>query len=181
MREAGSPWAIFHDEQSPANDGVLPDAADPDHDLPRKAALWGNLMGGGSGVEWYFGYAHPHTDLNAEDWRSRDRMWDQTRHALEFFHEHLPFWEMWPANELAQDRSAYVLAAEGAVYAVYLPNGGETKVALPDGEHTVRWYDPRNGGALQTGTAAEVPGGKPSIGLPPSDADKDWVAVIRPK
>jgi len=180
-REAGRPWAVFHDEQGPAEVGVLPDAEDPDHDRPRKLALWGNLMGGGSGVEWYFGYGYPHMDLNAEDWRSRERMWDQTRHALSFFREHLEFWKMWPANELAQDRSAYVLADEGRAYAVYLPNGGETKVALPDGEFTVRWYDPRNGGALQTGTVAEVPGGKPPIGTAPSAEDQDWVALIRRK
>jgi len=180
-REAGRPLAIFHDEQAPAEIGVLPDADDPEHDGPRKLALWGNLMGGGSGVEWYFGYGYPHMDLNAEDWRSRDRMWDQTRHALEFFRTHLEFWEMWPANELVQDRSAYALADEGRAYAVYLPDGGETKAALPDGEFTVHWYDPRNGGGLQTGAVAEVSGGKPSIGLPPSEPDKDWVALIRRK
>jgi len=184
-REAGRPWAIFHDEQAPAEVGAAPDADDPAHNLPRKYALWGNLMGGGSGVEWYFGYSYPNMDLNAEDWRSRDALWDQTRHALEFFREHLPYWEMWPANELAQDRRAYVLADEGRIYAVYLPHGGETKVALPDGEFTVRWYDPRNGGGLQTGTVAEVPGGKPPIGLPPTTPEsaqgRDWVALIRRK
>ncbi|MEZ5397232.1 MAG: hypothetical protein R2724_31255 [Bryobacterales bacterium] len=41
-------------------------------------------MGGGAGVEWYFGHQYPHMDINMEDWRSRDRMWDQTRYALEF-------------------------------------------------------------------------------------------------
>lgn len=177
-RLAGRPWAIFHDEQAPASTGLAPDSVDPDHDAPRQQELWGNLMGGGSGVEWLFGYENPHTDINAEDWRSRDRMWDQTRHALEFFHEHLPFWEMWPANELVQARGAYGFTKEGSVYAVYLPSGGETKVALPDGEFRVRWYDPRNGGELQTGTVETVSGGKPSIGLPPSEPKRDWAALI---
>ncbi len=98
---AGRKWAIFGDEQSTAQVGVMPDQDDPDHDIPRTQALWGNLIGGGSGVEWYFGYNYPNMDLNCEDWRSRDRMWDQTRYALEFFHEHLPFWEMAPDNSLA--------------------------------------------------------------------------------
>ena len=58
-RDAGRKWAIFGDEQPSANVGVLPDEEDPDHDIPRTQALWGNLMGGGSGVEWYFGYQYP--------------------------------------------------------------------------------------------------------------------------
>jgi len=100
-RAAGRPWVIFGDEQSTAQDGVLPDEEDPDHDIPRIEALWGNLIGGGAGVEWYFGYEHPHNDLNCEDWRSRDAMWDQTRYALDFFQRYLPFWEMSPADALA--------------------------------------------------------------------------------
>ena len=61
--EAGRKWAIFGDEQPPAHTGVMPDADDPTHDEPRIEALWGNLMGGGGGVEWYFGSqvrAHGH-------------------------------------------------------------------------------------------------------------------------
>ncbi|MHC4301151.1 MAG: DUF5060 domain-containing protein, partial [Planctomycetota bacterium] len=75
--EAGRKWAIFGDEQAPASHGVVPDANDPTHDDPRKLALWGNLMAGGSGVEWYFGHRFPHMDIDCEDWRTRDVMWDQ--------------------------------------------------------------------------------------------------------
>ncbi|MEZ4826052.1 MAG: hypothetical protein R3C61_07120 [Bacteroidia bacterium] len=28
-----------------------------------------------------FDHLNPHNDLGCEDWRSRDRMWDYTRHA----------------------------------------------------------------------------------------------------
>ena len=58
----------------------------------RKYALWGNLMAGGSGVEWYFGYELPHSDLNCEDWRSREKVWEFSRFALNFFQDHLPDW-----------------------------------------------------------------------------------------
>ena len=178
-RLAGRPWVIFHDEQAPAAVGVAPDSVDPTHDAPRKQELWGNLMGGGAGVEWYFGYDHPHTDLNAEDWRSREQMWAQTRIALDFFHEYLPFWEMWPANELVQARGALCLAAEGRLYAVYLPNGGSTRIALPDGQFQIRWFNPRTGGALQIGSIETLErGGKPSLGQPPADPDQDWVVLI---
>lgn len=188
MRSAasGSPWAIFHDEQTPASAGVVPDADDPMHDKPRKHALWGNLMGGGSGVEWYFGYQYDHMDLNCEDWRSRDTMWNQTRHALEFFQKHLLFWEMWPANDLADDRNAYVFAKEGETYAAYIPEAGRTRITLAPGEYSLHWYDPRNGGDLQadrkgTVTAGEMlmrDDGKVEI-APPSHPGMDWVALLR--
>ena len=183
---AGAPWAIFHDEQTPASAGVLPDADDPLHDKPRKHALWGNLMGGGSGVEWYFGYQYPHMDLNCEDWRSRDAMWDQTRYGLEFFRKHLAFWEMWPANDLVLDGSAYVFAKEGEVYAVYMPEAWRTRVNVAPGEYSLQWYDPRNGGDLQTGRNATVKAGEMlmrdegSVQLsPPGAPGKDWVALLK--
>ena len=188
MRSAasGSPWAIFHDEQTPASAGVLPDADDPQHDKPRKHALWGNLMGGGSGVEWYFGYQYDHMDLNCEDWRSRDTMWDQTRHAIEFFQSHLPFWEMWPANDLADDDKAYVFAKEGEIYAVYIPEAWRTRITVAPGEYSLHWYDPRNGGELQPDADGPVTAGEMlmrndgSIQLsPPSQPGMDWVALLR--
>jgi hypothetical protein len=178
--EAGRPWAIFHDEQTSADTGVMPDADDPAHDLPRKGELWGNLMGGGSGVEWYFGYKYDHMDLNAEDWRSRHIMWQQTRHALDFFQSHLPFTEMAPDNALASAEGAFVLAKPGEVYAVYLPDGGTTELELGEGEYTVGWYDPLEGGALQVGTVESVTGpGKRSLGLPAAKRDQDWAVLVK--
>ena len=188
MRSAasGAPWAVFHDEQMPAAVGVLPDAEDPLHDKPRKHQLWGNLMGGGSGVEWYFGYQYAHMDLNCEDWRSRDRMWDQTRHALEFFQGHLPFWEMWPANGLATDGNAFVFAKEGEVYAAYMPEAWRTRLAVAPGSYTLHWYDPRNGGDLLAAPGGTVKAEQGQMrragGLelsPPKDPGKDWVALLR--
>ena len=183
---AGAPWAIFHDEQTPASAGVLPDSSDPQHDKPRKHQLWGNLMGGGSGVEWYFGYQYPHMDLNCEDWRSRDVMWDQTRHALEFFRKHLRFWEMWPANGLAPNGNAFVFAKEGEVYAAYIPEAWRTPLAVAPGTYTLHWYDPRNGGDLipaSGGTVkAEQGQMRRSGGLelnPPREPGMDWVALLR--
>ncbi len=182
--EAGRRWAIFHDEQSPAEMGVLPDSVDPDHDTPRIEALWGNLMGGGSGVEWYFGYRFPHMDLDCEDWRSRDRMWDQTRIALEFFHRYLPFWEMEPvipSTRIANGSPARIFAKAGEIYAIQLPRGGSLQIRLPEGEYTVHWFNPRTGGELQQGEIREMKGGRPSrwLGLPPSDPGRDWIVLIR--
>ena len=190
--EAGRKWAIFGDEQAPASHGVVPDANDPDHDGPRKLALWGNLMGGGSGVEWYFGHRFAHMDINCEDWRSRDRMWDLTRYALEFFRWNLPFTEMSNHDELTSDANDYCLAKPGGIYAIYLPAGGSTSLDLGNSSATfsIQWYNPRNAGPLQTGSKTEITGpGATSIGEPPSDGDqpaqptagKDWVALVKKK
>jgi hypothetical protein len=182
--EAGRKWAIFGDEQASASHGVVPDAKDPNHDRPRKLALWGNLMGGGSGVEWYFGYQFPNMDINCEDWRSRDIMWDQTRYALEFFHKNLPFWKMVPDDALVSAEKAYCFAKPGQIYAVYLPTGGTTKLDLGNSSKTftVQWYNPRTGGELQTGIIKDIKGpGSVDIGLPANEPGKDWVALIKLK
>ncbi len=184
--EAGRKWAVFHDEQSPADMGVLPDSEDPDHDIPRIDALWGNLMGGGSGVEWYFGYRFPHMDLNCEDWRSRERMWEQTRIALDFFHRYLPFHEMEPVVppfRVAEGSPVRIFAKIGEVYAIQFPRGGSAQIALPEGDYTVHWFNPRTGGELMQGEVRELTGGKGRrwLGLPPAERSRDWVALIRRK
>jgi hypothetical protein len=137
-------------------------------------------MAGGSGVEWYFGHAFPHMDINCEDFRSRERMWEQTRHAMEFFHRHLPFWEMEPSDQLAGKKNARVLARGDSLYAIQLPAGGETTIELGKGNYEVRWFNPRAGGELQVGSvkSLEGPGAKPT-GQPPSDPEMDWVVLIK--
>lgn len=200
--KAGRPWVVANDEQNPASDGV---PADPGyegsdgfgtqngkkytmHDI-RKQTLWGNLMAGGAGVEYYFGYKLPQNDLICEDFRSRDRSWDFCRIALEFFSENkIPFWEMRNANALignsANGNSKYCLAETGEVYLVYLPSGGTTSLDLSgvNGLFTVEWFNPREGGNLQSGSVKSINGGgKLDIGQPPQDQIEDWLAVIRRK
>ncbi len=58
---------------------LIPDTEDPNHDNARKNGLWGAMMAGAWGTEWYFGYEHPHSDLSCQDYRSRDLFWDQGR------------------------------------------------------------------------------------------------------
>jgi hypothetical protein len=178
---ADRPWFVCLDEIGPANVGVLPDSEDPDHAGVRRHALWGNLMAGGAGCEWYFGYQHLHNDLNCEDWRSRDRMWDQTRFALQFFQRHLPFTEMTPSDDLTGSAADYCFAAPGRVYAIYLPGSESTDLDLgrAPGRFTVRWYNPRQGGSLQTGPVETIQGpGRQRIGAPPSEPEKDWIALV---
>ncbi len=178
--KAGRKWNVCHDEYGHGANGVKPDSTHYDHDEPRKNCLWGNLMAGGSGVEWYFGYKFAHNDLNCEDWRSRDHLWDLTRYAVEFFHDHLPFTEMKHADELTSAADDFCFAKVGEVYAVYLPNGGTTDLELPEGKggYSVKWYNPRMGGNLQDGSVRRL-GGSGSVGNPPKEADNDWVALVK--
>jgi len=177
---SGRPWVVTLDEFGPANEGVLPDGVDPAHDAARKEGLWGNLLAGGAGVEWYFGYAYAHSDLSCEDWRSRANMWKQTDIALDFFRQHVPFALMQPEDALV-GAGAWCLAQVGEKYLVYLRNGGSTTLDLGgvSGNYRVRWFDPRQGGALQVGSVGGVPaGGVVSLGTAPSAPTQDWAVLV---
>lgn len=179
-KEAGRQWFVCLDEIGPAHTGVKPDNDDSAHDEVRKKHLWANLMAGGAGVEWYFGYRFAHNDLNCESWRSRDRMWDQTRYAVEFIRD-LPFVRMSHHDELTSAEDDYCLAEPGTVYAIYLPSGGSTDLDLGNStdKFRIRWLNPRKGGPLQMGTLALTTGpGIVNIGQPAVDTDKDWVALV---
>jgi hypothetical protein len=175
--DSGRKWVVCVDEIGPADVGVIPDANDYWHDRPRKLVLWGNLMAGGAGCEWYFGYKYPNNDRNCEDFRSREHLWDITRYALEFFHSNLPFSDMVPNDGLVS--RGWCLARENTVFAIYLPEGGTTDLELPEGRFTVRWFNPRNGEFKNTQAKELVGPGKISVGEPPEDAEKDWAVVVR--
>jgi hypothetical protein len=198
--EAGKPWVVANDEQNPADMGVPPDPGYAGHDgvavqsgKPytlhdvRKLCLWGTLMAGGAGVEYYFGYKLPQNDLVCDDWRSRDRSWDYCRIALDCFSDNeIPFWEMSNADDLVgnpkNNNSRYCLAKAGELYLVYSPQGGATELDLTDavGSFTVNWFNPREGGKLLKGKVRKLEGGTESqLGLPPSDVNEDWLAIVR--
>jgi hypothetical protein len=174
------PWIVMFDELGPAHRGVMPDQFDASHDTIRHYALWGSLMAGAAGAEWYFGYRYPHNDLMCEDFRSRELWWKQTRIATDFFLNNLPLEEMKPANKLVNSKDAFCLAKPGEIYVVYLPNAESAAIELPSGNYTVKWFNPRIGGNLQDGSLKTLDGGgKISVGLPPSKDGKDWVIILR--
>lgn len=179
-KRAGQQWIVCQDEIGPADTGAKPDADDPEHNDIRAEVLWGNLMAGGAGVEWYFGYKYAHNDLNCEDWRSRENLWNQTKIALDFFQNHVPFTKMKSADGLTKNQHDYVLAENGSTYVVYLPKVEETFLNLAgnSNKYTIKWYNPRIGGELQKGSVKSIKGGSEvSIGFPPNN-EKDWVALI---
>ncbi len=182
---AGRPWVVACDEPGDATHALVPDSNtpkwDPNRNNARQNALWGNVMAGGAGLEWYFGYQHAHSDLTCQDFRSRDLFWDQCRYMLEFFEKNdIPFQDMTNDNNLTSNPNDYCLKKDGELYLVYLKSGSTTNISLPPGTFTIHWYNPRTGGGLQTGSISEITGpGSVSIGNPPKEPEKDWLGVIR--
>lgn len=199
--KSGHSWLIAMDEIGKWDTGVLPDSEDPDHDLLRHRVLWGSLMAGASGVEWYFGAKQQHNDLNCEDWRQHANMWHQSKVAIDFFEEHLPYWEMKPDDELLSEEllkaKSYCFAKSGEIYAIYLPSKlfgpdekAGSKISLPVGcKFSVQWFDPKTGGELKSGSQAELlpaksagtksDGVRVDLGAPPAGGVQDWVVLLK--
>ncbi len=146
----------------------------------RQEVLWGALMAGAGGVEWYYGWVQPPHDLNAEDFRSRNNMYEQTDKALKFFRT-MPLHEMTSSDGLTGATESYCLSKAGQTYAVYLKKGGSTTLDLKDaaGTFSVKWYHPVEGtwhGESTVKGGADVtlksPAGVPSL---------DWAVVVEKK
>lgn len=187
-REAGKPWVVANDEQGNAQTGVAADASysgnrgnrDDNRATIRKEVLWGTLMAGGAGVEYYFGYATGETDLTAEDFRSRRTKWEDAKIALDFFQANVPFTEMRSRDGLVSG-SNFCFSELGKTYLVYLKDGGTATLDLNGypGEYSVKWFDPRNGGALQDGSISRLNGGASrSLGNPPNTPNQDWAVLL---
>lgn len=176
-REAGRPWLITMDEIGMWPVGARHDLDDPTHDSLRRHVLWGTLLGGGAGVEWYFGAHQKGNDLTTEDWRSRANLWSQTRHALTFFSEYLPYWTMTPCP--ADPAYGYCMTATESLYVYYLIEDTPLDLsALPVGTSwQADWYDPMQGGELIPATPVTAGAGDTTPARP--QAGQDWVLLLR--
>ncbi|WP_367870725.1 DUF5060 domain-containing protein [Luteolibacter sp. Populi] len=183
--EAGRPWVVACDEPGDSRKSVRPDY-DPgnSHRDARKNGMWGTIMAGGAGCEFYFGYDYPESDLTLQNFRSRDAFWDYCRYAVQFFDANLfPFEQMKTHPELVSgsgDNANRCLAKPGVAYLVQLYNGGSSTLDLTgaSGPFTVKWYDPRNGGA--TVPAPDLEGGSVvPLGSPPDSPTEDWIVLVQ--
>lgn len=169
---AGKKWIVANDEQGSANVGV--DKDPNDRELVRNDVLWGTLMAGGAGVEYYYGYQTGETDLSAQDHRSRDQKYTDAARALDFFNTYLQEYiiDMVSADNVTSDSEDYVFAKVNEIYVVYRPNGGTTGLTLPSGNtnYQVQWYNPRDLSALSSATTL-------GNNLEAPDTN-DWVALI---
>ena len=182
---SGAPWIMTVDETGPWYQGLDPDSgytlnggASNNQDSLRALTLWGNLMAGGMGVEWYFGAKNDQNDLSAETFRTRENAWRWTGIGVQFFRDHLPFWEMEGHNELVTGE-ATCFARPGEVYCVNLPFGQPAELDLGGMEATfsVAWFNPAEGGNLiEYGETVVNSGGRFTL-TPPSE--QQWIALLR--
>ncbi|MEM6689134.1 MAG: DUF5060 domain-containing protein [Planctomycetota bacterium] len=199
--DSGKPWVVAFDESGSASEGQCPDLGYKGYDgrnkdgkmtydqhRVRRQTLWGHLMGGGAGVEYYFGYKYVENDLVCEDWRSRDASWEYCKIALDWFGEGgYDLDSMTPSDELvgvdsldgsAQANSKYCLAEPGNVYFVYLATVAETELDLKSyggREFRVRAYNPRTGGEATVVTPKLVGGSVAKLSAPD---EEDWLLVV---
>jgi hypothetical protein len=59
-------------------------------------------------------------------------------HMVDFFTS-FDWWKTEPNDEMATN-GAYCLAEPGAIYAVYLPNGGDVTITLAPGRYQAAWF-----------------------------------------
>jgi hypothetical protein len=173
-RKAERPWAITMDEIGMWQIGARNDRDDPTHDSLRRHALWGHLLGGGAGVEWYFGAHQDGNDLTTEDWRTRGELWRQTALAKQFFSKELPYWDVQPCES-----EAYCLAKPGDLYAVYLSTDtpGLSRADIAAGDYSLHSFDPVTGQMRAPKIITIRPDVPLSRALQASDADQ--VVLLR--
>lgn len=201
--DSGRPWVVAFDESGSAPHGQCPDLGYQgfdgkdtdgkyayDQHTVRRQTLWANIMGGGAGLEYYFGYKFAENDLLCEDWRSRDQSWDYGRICLEFFDsKSIPFYQMTPSDELIGNtkfnNDKYCLANPGEIYLVYLPQAGATELDLSaaTGDFGVTWFNPETGQDIAAqGDATTTLAGGGSVTLNSGMTNgQDVVAIVRRK
>lgn len=175
------PLVVSNDEQGSSNTGVLPDAEDLEHNSVRQNVLWGNLMGGGAGVQYYFGTSYPESDLTLQDFRSRDALWDQSRYAIEFFGaNNIPFESMSNADAMVSAGCWGLATSDAATVVVYKMAGTGVPTINAPNSYSVAWYNPRTGGSLQKGSVTAIQTGSAvSLKNSPDKDDADWVILLQ--
>ncbi|WP_185969208.1 DUF5060 domain-containing protein [Aliiglaciecola sp. M165] len=183
--QAQHPWLITMDEIGMWHTGALPDSLDSAHHSLQKHVLWGGLLSGAAGVEWYFGAKHPHNDLTSEDWRQRDNLWRLTKIAKQFFEAEVAFWNRKPCNANTNADTKTLCANFDGTFVIYL----DQKRTLPDnlfkeaskGTYDIFWFDPAEGGALQRGNNEKLLLNEAplNLGSAPKPADQDWVVMLK--
>lgn len=90
-KAAGRQWMITIDEPLGWEYGARPDSNAADHTREINGVLWPAFMGGGAGVDWYFGWQNnaPTSDLSNEDQRSRHNLWIKSTRVRTFIEDNV--------------------------------------------------------------------------------------------
>ena len=165
----GHPWVVSLDEPWVTPTTLLTDFRTND--------VWGAYLGGAGGGEFF-----QDNDNQIDDFRPYENHFKTLVRAQQFVQANVPYASMVPKDGLISGTSGFCFMKAGETYLVYLPAGGAARLNLSGvpGTFDVRWFDPRNGGALQTGTVATITGGGTvALGNPPSSTGSDWTALVR--
>ena len=181
---SGTPLAISFDEPQKIENDKNDTVSGYPHG--RRDKMWPVYMSGGAGFEWYVqqdGGGHSF-DQQIDNYRNMDVALNWTGYAVDFLSS-LPLLEMSPNHSLgdsASGNNTYVLAKPGDSYAMYNDrNGANWTLDLTgtSGAFRVQWFDPRNGGPMQTGAVSTVSGGGVvSLGSAPNSVNQDWAALV---
>lgn len=183
----GHKWIITMDEIGMWHTGAMPDSLDKHHSSLQQHALWGALLAGAAGVEWYFGAKYPHNDLTSEDWRERENLWKLTKIAKQFFEDHIPFWQNTECSLPKSDTlDLYCAKYSDDLIVLYLPDikSGNIRSLIenPKEEYSLYWFDPVSGGALLSGSKATTTiSVDKDFGEPPYSVEQHWVLVLKSK
>ncbi len=175
--DSGKTWAIANDEQGQANDGATVDETYPGYTGKlkldnaaemRHKVLYATLMGGGYGVEYYYGYQTKASDLHAQDHRTREVKFKQAVIAKQLF-ESLDVKNMHSMDDITTMEEDYVFGNDENLV-VYMPEGGSTNIAL-NGLWNVEVLNPITG--EQTIQKSKI---RTLVSAP--DRKQDWVLVL---
>jgi Domain of unknown function (DUF5060)/Calx-beta domain len=188
---AGHKWIVANDEAWP----VLPETEAEAKDARKyreriERYTWNTFMAGGEGLFQYVGYDVPSfNDITIEDFRRMEISLNYLTHAKQLFslpriNALLP--EMRTDNALVENeggnRAPYCYAKPGDAYIIYrMEKEGQKTLDLTgvSGGFDVRWFSPRAGGSLQTGSIPTVQGGgRVDLGIAPSENDKSWAIIV---
>lgn len=179
----GQRWLICMDEIGMWHTGAVPDEDDSDRNDLRRHVLWGSLLAGAAGVEWYFGAKYPHNDLTSEDWRQRATLWKQTALATRFFEREVPYWELAPCRNFTNVEGAYCSCLPGSFYIAYLPGLADDKPIQLNKNlagFQIQWLAPKTSATPTDGSIRTVANDAPrQVGAPVSDEQNDWVLILR--
>ncbi len=192
--DAGRPIPISMDEFTV--DKGFNKSYDPvdDADAYRKEKLWPVYLSGGM-IEFILEGLLKLENFGTPE---REALWDDMYYARSFMENHLPFWEMEPADELVQNEGtipvglgegktfplgAQVFIKKREIYAIYLPTAdpvGTIDLSMSNGKFTLKWYNPRTG--KFEGENRSIDGGAVvPLGNAPSDPKEDWAILIHKK
>jgi hypothetical protein len=154
----------------------------------RRNALWGSLMGGGAGVEWYFGNrSDGWSDLKSNQWDHAHCLWDDTKHALDFFmargeSDRRPV----PFQNMRNEDGRFGVPGNWCLYGsddngkpcmvVYTDDGGDFSLNVPMApKYMVGWMNARTGAWQYGSIISGHPGGTIDFTAPGND---EWVLLL---